>query len=38
VQTEDVLVDRRGCIYISQKNQGLYILRLDKVWAYAAKW
>ncbi|MCH7915052.1 MAG: hypothetical protein IH856_18800 [Deltaproteobacteria bacterium] len=36
VQTEDVLVDRRGCIYISQKNQGLYILRLDKVWAYAA--
>jgi hypothetical protein len=30
VQTEDVLVDRRGCIYISEKNQGLYILRLRK--------
>jgi hypothetical protein len=27
-QTEDVLVDRRGFIYISQKNQGVYILRL----------
>ena len=27
-QTEDVLVDRRGFIYISQKNQGIYILRL----------
>ena len=36
VQSEDVLVDRRGCIYISQKNQGLYILRLEEVWPYAA--
>jgi hypothetical protein len=26
-QTEDVLVDRRGYIYISDKNQGLWILR-----------
>lgn len=33
-QTEDVLVDRRGYIYISQKNQGLYILRLEEVWPY----
>lgn len=34
VQTEDVLVDRRGCIYISQKNQGIYILRLKEIWPY----
>jgi hypothetical protein len=27
LQTEDVLVDARGYIYISQKNQGLWILR-----------
>ncbi|WP_026870735.1 LVIVD repeat-containing protein [Inquilinus limosus] len=27
VQTEDVLVDRRGFIYITDKNQGLWILR-----------
>jgi hypothetical protein len=33
-QVEDVLVDRRGCIYISEKNQGLYILRLKNVWPY----
>jgi hypothetical protein len=33
-QTEDVLVDRRGFIYISQKNQGLYILRLKNIWPY----
>lgn len=33
-QTEDVLVDRRGCIYISHKNQGIYILRLKDVWPY----
>ncbi len=33
-QTEDVLVDRRGCIYISEKNQGIYILRLKQVWPY----
>jgi hypothetical protein len=26
-QTEDVLVDRRGYIYISDKNQGVWILR-----------
>lgn len=35
VQTEDVLVDRRGYIYISQKNQGVHILRLQKDWAYS---
>jgi hypothetical protein len=29
VQTEDVLVDRRGFIYITDKNQGLWILRAD---------
>ncbi|MFQ5902529.1 MAG: LVIVD repeat-containing protein [Candidatus Binatia bacterium] len=34
VQTEDALVDRRGFIYISHKNQGLYILRLKNVWPY----
>jgi myo-inositol-hexaphosphate 3-phosphohydrolase len=27
VQTEDVVVDRRGFIYISDKNQGVWILR-----------
>jgi hypothetical protein len=35
-QTEDVLVDRRGCIYISDKNLGIYILRLQQVWPYGA--
>ncbi len=35
VQTEDVLVDRRGCIYISQKNQGIYILNLKEIWPHA---
>lgn len=28
-QTEDVVVDRRGYIYISDKNQGIWILRYD---------
>lgn len=28
-QTEDVLVDARGFIYITDKNQGVYILRLS---------
>jgi hypothetical protein len=28
LQTEDVLVDRRGYIYLTDKNQGLWILRL----------
>jgi hypothetical protein len=27
-QTEDVLVDRRGFIYVTDKNLGLYVLRL----------
>ena len=35
-QTEDVLVDRRGCVYISDKNQGIYILKLNNVWPYVA--
>ncbi len=35
-QVEDVLVDRRGCIYISEKNQGIFILRLKEVWPYGA--
>ncbi len=30
VQTEDVLVDARGYIYISDKNQGIYILKTMK--------
>ncbi len=30
-QVEDVLVDRRGCIYISEKNHGIFILRLKQV-------
>jgi hypothetical protein len=34
-QAEDVLVDRRGYIYISEKNQGIFILRLKRVWPYA---
>ena len=29
-QTEDVLVDRRGFIYITDKNQGLWILKYEK--------
>lgn len=29
LQTEDVLVDRRGFIYISDKNQGIYILKYE---------
>ncbi len=33
-QTEDVLVDRRGCIYISDKNHGVHIVRLKEVWSY----
>jgi hypothetical protein len=28
-QSEDVLVDRRGVVYLSDKNQGLYLLRLN---------
>ena len=34
-QVEDVLVDRRGFIYISEKNSGIFILRLKQVWSYA---
>jgi hypothetical protein len=33
-QVEDVIVDRRGFIYISEKNQGIHILRLKSVWPY----
>ncbi len=29
-QTEDVLVDTRGYVYVSNKNQGLWILKLDR--------
>jgi hypothetical protein len=32
---EDVLVDRRGYIYISEKNSGIYILRLKQIWSYS---
>lgn len=33
-QSEDVLVDRRGFIYLSHKNQGLHILRIEDLWPY----
>lgn len=33
-QTEDVLVDRRGFIYISDKNHGVQVLRLQSAWPY----
>jgi hypothetical protein len=33
-QTEDVLVDRRGFIYISDKNLGIFVLRVQKLWPY----
>src|SRR5688572_27417410 len=33
-QSEDVLVDRRGCIYLSDKTYGIHILRLDNIWPY----
>jgi hypothetical protein len=29
-QSEDVLVDRRGFIYLTDKNQGLFVLRLEE--------
>ncbi len=29
-QTEDVLCDARGFIYITDKNHGIYVLRLDR--------
>jgi hypothetical protein len=35
-QSEDVLVDLRGFIYLSDKNHGIHILRLKEVWPYAA--
>lgn len=34
-QSEDVLVDRRGYIYLSDKNHGIHILRLKEIWPYA---
>jgi len=33
-QSEDVIVDRRGFIYLSDKNHGIHILRLQHVWPY----
>ena len=35
-QSEDVLVDRRGFIYLSDKNHGIHILCLKQAWPYAA--
>jgi hypothetical protein len=35
-QSEDVIVDRRGFIYVSDKNHGIHILRLQKTWSYQA--
>jgi hypothetical protein len=34
-QSEDVLVDRRGCIYLSDKNHGIHVLRLQRIWPYS---
>jgi hypothetical protein len=31
-QSEDVIVDRRGFIYLSDKNHGIHILRLKSIW------
>ena len=36
LHAEDVLVDRRGFIYLTHKNQGIHILRLKNVWPWAA--
>jgi hypothetical protein len=36
-QSEDVIVDRRGFIYVSDKNHGIHVLRLQKIWPYAAQ-
>ena len=35
-QSEDVLVDRRGFIYLSDKNHGIHILCLKQIWPYPA--
>src|SRR3990170_7799861 len=35
-QSEDVIVDRRGFIYLSDKNLGIFILRLNQIWSYQA--
>jgi hypothetical protein len=35
-QSEDVIVDRRGYIYVSDKNHGIHVLRLQKIWPYEA--
>jgi hypothetical protein len=29
-QSEDVLVDARGFIYVTDKNHGIYVLRLER--------
>ena len=36
-QSEDVIVDRRGFIYVSDKNHGIHVLRLQKIWPYGAQ-
>jgi hypothetical protein len=33
-QSEDVLVDRRGFIYLSDKTHGIHILRVTQLWPY----
>ena len=35
-QSEDVIVDRRGYIYLSDKNHGIHILHLKQAWPFAA--
>lgn len=33
-QSEDVLVDRRGCIYLSDKNHGIHVVKVKELWPY----
>ncbi|MGH7874178.1 MAG: LVIVD repeat-containing protein [Candidatus Binatia bacterium] len=33
-QAEDVLVDRRGYIYLSDKNHGIHVLKVKELWPY----
>jgi hypothetical protein len=34
-QSEDALVDRRGGIYLGDKNHGIHILRIKELWPYS---
>ena len=35
-KSEDVLIDRRGCFYLSHKTHGIHILRRKEIWPYQA--